>query len=86
MLWADLPKAFCRHHIPDGLMDRQQQEFLDLKQGSSTVYEYCKRFVYLAQYDSHYVDTDAKKTTLFPKGMCAKIREYLMPFQSQTIN
>jgi hypothetical protein len=29
--WADFHEAFQGHHIPDGLLDRKQQEFLDLK-------------------------------------------------------
>jgi hypothetical protein len=29
---------------------------------------------------------DAKKTTLFYKGLCAKIHEQLMPIQSWTFN
>jgi hypothetical protein len=56
------------------------KEFLDLKQGSNTVYEYYKGFIYLVQYGVHHVDTDAKKTTLFLKGLCAKIHEQLMPY------
>jgi hypothetical protein len=44
------------------------------------MYEYCKRFIYLAQYGMHHINMDAKKTTLFHKGLCAKIREHLMPF------
>jgi hypothetical protein len=73
--WAKFRVDFHRHHIPDGLMDRKQQEFLDLKQGSITMYEYCKRFIYLAQYGAHHVDTGVKKIALFCKGLCAKIRE-----------
>jgi hypothetical protein len=46
--WAEFHEAFRGHHIPDGLMDRKQQGFLDLKQGLCTMYEYCKRFIYLA--------------------------------------
>jgi hypothetical protein len=46
--WAKFCEAFRGHHIPDGLMDRKQQEFLDLKQGFSTMYEYYKRFIHLA--------------------------------------
>jgi hypothetical protein len=45
--WAESREAFQEHHIPDGLMDRKQQEFLGHKQESSTVYEYYKRFIYL---------------------------------------
>jgi hypothetical protein len=46
--WAEFYEAFRRHHIPNDLMDRKQQEFLDLKQRSNTMHEYCKRFIYLA--------------------------------------
>jgi hypothetical protein len=45
--WAEFCEAFWGHHIPNGLMDGKQQEFLDLKQGTSTVYVYYKRFIYL---------------------------------------
>jgi hypothetical protein len=50
------------------------------------VYEYCKRFIYLVQYGMHHIDTDVKTTALFCKGLCAKICEHLMPFQSWTFN
>jgi hypothetical protein len=86
MSWTEFYKAFLGHHKPNGLMDRKQPEFLDLKQGSDTVYEYFKRFIYLAQYGSHHINTDVKKTVLFRKGICGKIREHLMPFQSWTFN
>jgi hypothetical protein len=56
------------------------KEFLDLKQGSDMVYEYYKGFIYLVQCGVHHVDTDAKKTTLFLKGLCAKTHEQLMPY------
>jgi hypothetical protein len=80
VLWTEFHEAFRGHHIPDSLMDRKQLEFLDLKQGSGIVYKYGKRFIYLAQYDLHHVDTDERKTTLFHKGLCTKIHEHLMPF------
>jgi hypothetical protein len=44
------------------------------------MYEYCKRFIYLAQYGAHHINTDVKKTTLFLRGLYAKIHEQLMPF------
>jgi hypothetical protein len=73
--WVEFHEAFCEHHIPDGLVDRKQQEFLDLKQGSSMVYEYYKRFIYLAQYGLHHIDTDVKKIALFHKELSAKIHD-----------
>jgi hypothetical protein len=45
---AEFHESFQGYHIPDVLMHRKQQEFLDLKQGSDTMYEYYKRFIYLA--------------------------------------
>jgi hypothetical protein len=80
VLLAEFREAFQGHHIPDGIMDCKQHEFLDLKQGSDTVYEYCRRFIYLVQYGVYHVDMDVKKRALFYKGMCAKIHEQLMPF------
>jgi hypothetical protein len=38
------------------------------------------------QYGAHHVDTDVKKTAMFCKGLCAKIHEQLMSFQSWTFN
>jgi hypothetical protein len=38
------------------------------------------------KYGAHHVITDVKKTTLFCKGLCAKIREKLMSFQSWFFN
>jgi hypothetical protein len=44
-------------------------EFLDLHQGINNVYEYIKKFNYLAQYGTHHVNTDEKKAELFRKGL-----------------
>jgi predicted ATPase len=38
------------------------------------------------KYGAHHVITDVKKTTLFRKGLCAKIHEKLMSFQSWFFN
>jgi hypothetical protein len=46
-------------------MCRKLREFLDLQQGTDSVYEYIKKFNYLAQYGTHHVDTDEKKAELF---------------------
>jgi hypothetical protein len=38
------------------------------------------------KYGAHHVIMDVKKTTLFRKGLCAKIHEKLMSFQSWFFN
>jgi hypothetical protein len=54
-------------------MRRKLAEFLDLRQGSRTVYEYIQEFNNLAQYGIHHVDTDAKKAELFRKGLTIQL-------------
>jgi hypothetical protein len=54
--------AFCKHHIPARIMHCKQQKFLDLQQETDSVYEYIRKFNYLAQYGTHHVHTDEKKT------------------------
>jgi hypothetical protein len=46
--WAEFHMAFPGHHIPAGLMAHKLQEFLHLQQGSSSVYEYSKKFNHLS--------------------------------------
>jgi hypothetical protein len=45
--WNDFCTAFREHHLPIGTMHRKLWEFLDLQQGTDSVYEYIKRFNYL---------------------------------------
>jgi hypothetical protein len=66
--WAEFHMVFRGHHIPMGLMTHKLQEFLHLQQGSSSVYEYSKKFNHLSQYDSYHADTDEKKKSLFRQG------------------
>jgi hypothetical protein len=81
VLWAEFRTAFCGHHIPTGLMAHKLQEFLHLQQGSSSVYEYSKKFNYLSQYGSYHVDTNEKKISLFHQGLSPVLREHLTLFQ-----
>jgi hypothetical protein len=66
--WAEFKRVFKEHHIPKGLMDRKMKEFLALKQGSDTVYEYAKKFNALCQYGGHHVDSDANKISASVMG------------------
>jgi hypothetical protein len=77
---------FRGHHIPEGLMARKLQEFQHLQQGSSSVYEYSKKFNHLSQYRSYHADTDEKKMSLFRQGLSPVLHEDLMLFRGCTIN
>jgi hypothetical protein len=84
--WAEFCTAFHGNHIPVGLMARKLQEFLHLQQGSSSVYEYRKKFNHLSQYGSYHADTDEKKMSLFHQGLSPMLCEHLTLFRGCTLN
>jgi hypothetical protein len=84
--WAEFCPTFRGHHIPPGLMARKLQEFLHLQQGSSSVYEYSKKFNHLSQYGSYHTDTDKKNMSLFRQRLSPVLREHLRLFWGCTLN
>src|SRR6266508_426885 len=49
VLWTEFCEAFKAHHIPSSIMKIKLREFMALKQGSKTVWEYVQTFNELAQ-------------------------------------
>jgi hypothetical protein len=78
--------AFRGHHLSAGTMRRKLAEFLDLRQGNRSVYEYIQEFNNLAQYESHHVNTDAKKAKLFRKGLTIQLQDHLILSQNLSYN
>ncbi|CAL5360879.1 unnamed protein product [Camellia sinensis] len=58
------------HNVPH---DRKLAEFEGFKQGNLTVAEYEAKFIELAQFALHMVDTDYKKARKFEGGLCNDI-------------
>jgi hypothetical protein len=79
--WAEFKRAFKKHHILKGLMDRKAKELLALKQGSDTVYEYAKKFNAFCQYGRHHVDSDTKKIARFYDGLHGDLYERLYLYE-----
>jgi hypothetical protein len=71
-------EAFRAHHIPAGIMTKKHKEFMDLKQGRRSVYEYSKLFNHMAQYAPGQVDTNGKKNDRFMNGLSTKLHESLV--------
>jgi hypothetical protein len=67
-------------------MCRKLAEFLDLRQGNRSIYEYIQEFNNLVQYGSHHVDTDAKKGELFRKGLTIQLQDRLILSQNLSYN
>jgi hypothetical protein len=84
--WAEFRMALRGHQIPVGLMSHKLQEFLHLQQGSSSVYEYSKKFKNLSQYGSYHSHTDEKKMSLFRQGLSPVLREHLMLYRGCSLN
>jgi hypothetical protein len=63
--WTEFRNAFRAHHIPTDIMKRKHEEFMSLKQGGRSVYDYLNLFNHLAQYAPVQVDTDEKEKDYF---------------------
>jgi hypothetical protein len=84
--WGEFRTTFRGHHLSAGTMCRKLVEFLDLRQGSRSVYEYIQEFNNLAQYGIHHVDTDAKMVELFRKGLTIQLQDRLILSQNLSYN
>ena len=65
--WQEFKENFRSYHVPLGVVELKQEEFLNLKQGSMSVYEYRNRFTQLSRYAPKEVDSDAKKQKTLSK-------------------
>jgi hypothetical protein len=73
--WDEFRTAFRAHHIPEGLIERKLNEFLNLTQGTRTVMQYAQVFNHLCQYAGYHADSDARKRDRFRRGLNTKLKE-----------
>jgi hypothetical protein len=50
------------------------------------VYKYIRKFNYLAQYNTHHLDTDEKKAELFKRGLSLPLQDRLVQFHDMSLN
>ncbi|XP_066334271.1 uncharacterized protein [Miscanthus floridulus] len=67
--WREFKDNFRSYHIPDGLVELKQEEFMSLKQGSMSVAEYHDKFAQLSRYAPNDVAEDREKQRRFLKGL-----------------
>jgi hypothetical protein len=75
--WDEFWTAFRAHHIPEGIIERKLNEFLNLTQGTRTVLQYAQVFNHLCQYAGYHADNDARKRDRFRRGLNIKLKERL---------
>jgi hypothetical protein len=76
--WVPHCIALCDHHLSVGTVHHKLVEFLELRQGNRSVYEYTQEFNNLAQYGGHHVNTDVKKAKLYHKGLNIQLQDRLI--------
>jgi hypothetical protein len=74
--WDEFRTAFRAHHIPEGLIERKLNEFLNLTQGTLTV----------RQYVGYHADNDARKRDRFRRGLNTKLKERLNLVRADNFN
>jgi hypothetical protein len=84
--WGEFYIAFCAHHLSVGLLCSKLKEFLDLKQGNHSVFEYTRQFNTVAQYRSYHINTDEKKANLYRVGLTIHLQERLVHHSSLSYN
>jgi hypothetical protein len=67
--WDEFRAAFRAHHIPEGLIERKLNEFLNLTQGTRTVLQYAQVFNHLCHCAGYHADSDARKRDRFCRGL-----------------
>jgi hypothetical protein len=84
--WDEFRTAFRAHHIPEGLIERKLNEFLNLTQGTRTVMQYAQVFNHLCQYAGYHADSDARKRDRFRRGLNTKLKERLNLVRADNFN
>ena len=74
MTWAEFQELFMGKYFPETTRHAKAQEFLELKQGATTVMDYVARFIELARFADDYVATDLARVRIFENGLKLSIR------------
>ena len=74
MTWTEFQDLFMGKYFPVTARHAKAQEFLELKQGATTVMDYVARFTELARFADDYVATSLAKVRRFENGLKLSIR------------
>ena len=86
MTWAEIQKLFMGKYFPETARHAKAQEFLELKQGATTVMDYMARFTELARFSDDYVATDLAKVRRFENGLKLSIRARIVGLRLQDMD
>jgi hypothetical protein len=86
VIWDQFKEAFRGYYIPSSLMAIKHTEFMKLTQGDKSVTEYWHDFIRLSRYAPEFVNTDAKRTACFKRGLCPKLMKTMCNSKCATFN
>ena len=86
MTWAEFQELFMGKYFPVTARHAKAQEFLELKQGATTVMDYVARFTELARFVDDYVATDLAKVRRFKNGLKLSIRARIVGLRLQDMD
>ena len=73
-------------YFPETARHAKAQEFLELKQGATTVMDYVARFTELAQFADDYVATDLAEVRRFENGLKFSIQARIVGLRLQDMD
>ena len=86
LTWAEFQDLFMGKYFPETARHAKAQEFLELKQGATTVMDYVARFTELARFADDYVATDLAKVRRFKNGLELSIRARIVGLRLQDMD
>ena len=86
MTWAEFKELFMGKYFSETARHAKAQEFLELKQGATTVMDYLARFTELASFADDYVATDVAKVRRFENWLKLSIRGRIVGLRLRDMN
>ena len=86
MIWAEFQELFMGKYFPETTRHAKAQEFLELKQGATTLMDYVARFTELARFSNDYVATNLAKVRRFENWLKLSIRARIVGLRLQDMD
>ena len=86
MTWEEFQELFMGKYFSETTRHVKAQQFLDMKQGATTVMDYVARFTELTRFADDYVATDMEKVRRFENGMKLSIRARIIGLRLQDMD
>ena len=82
LTWGEFDQIFQDKYFPESFRDRMKADFLTLRQGSTIMVEYKRRFDELSCYDLEFISIEANRAKHFKQGLRLVIREKLVALKT----